>query len=64
MCAPPQEPKRAHKRNLMWPLTSANAVEAQVEIEGTSPKEREIPFISDNTEIVIIEGRWPLPPRG
>ncbi len=34
VCAPPQGPKRAPTRKLIWPLTRGNAIEAQVEIEG------------------------------
>jgi hypothetical protein len=45
-------------------LTCTNAVKAQVSIEGRSPRTWETAATSDDADIVVIDGCWPLPPRG
>lgn len=57
-------PETRLKRNRIRPLTWADAIEAQVEIEGRTPQTWETAMTSDDADIVVIDGCWPLPPRG
>jgi hypothetical protein len=56
--------ERVPTRNIIWPLACTNAIEAQAKIKGRSSREWELPTITDNIEIVVVEGRWSLPHRG
>lgn len=43
---------------------SAEAEAPQVFVEGRSPRTWETAVTSDDTNIVVIDGCWSLPPRG
>jgi hypothetical protein len=62
----PHASKRASKRIETAALTCLNAVQAQASIEGGSPRtwETRLTGSHDQTDFVVIDGSWPLPPRG
>ena len=45
-------------------LACVNAAEAQVSIEGGSLRAWETAMTVDDADLVVIDGSWPLPPRG
>jgi hypothetical protein len=61
----PLTSRRAPKRNAIAALTCGNAIEAQVSIEGGSPRTWEtLPSArQDDTDVVVIDGSWRLPAR-
>jgi hypothetical protein len=56
--------KRVPTRNIIWALSCTNAIEAQAKIKGRAPRTWETAVTSDDTDVVVIDGCWPLPARG